>query len=64
MKVPFISSGNQASHQGTVQGHRRPEGVLASLRARQAQPIVILVELPPEQAFDLWKQYVLGDKPD
>jgi len=36
----------------------------ASLRARQAQPIVILAELPPEQAFDLWKQHVLGDKPD
>ena len=35
----------------------------ASLRARQAQPIVILAELPPEQAFDLWKQHVLGDKP-
>ncbi|HGN8597960.1 TPA: hypothetical protein ACK11I_000448 [Pseudomonas aeruginosa] len=37
---------------------------VASLRARQAPPIVILAELPPEQAFDLWKQHVLGDKPD
>ena len=36
----------------------------AKLRSRQAQPIVILAELPPEQAFDLWKQHVLGDKPD
>ena len=36
----------------------------ASLRSRQAQPIVILAELPPEHAFDLWKQHVLGDKPD
>ena len=36
----------------------------ASLRTRQAQPIVILAELPPERAFDLWKQHVLGDKPD
>lgn len=35
-----------------------------SLHIRQAQPIVILAELPPERAFDLWKQYVLGDKPD
>ena len=35
----------------------------ASLRARQAQPIVILAELPPDEAFALWKQHVLGDKP-
>lgn len=35
----------------------------ASLRARQAQPIVILAELAPDEAFPLWKQHVLGDKP-
>lgn len=35
-----------------------------SLRARQAQPIVILAELSPDQAFDLWKQHVLGDQAD
>lgn len=35
----------------------------ASLRARQDQPIIILAELPREEAFALWKQYVLGDKP-
>ena len=35
-----------------------------SLRVRQREPIVILAELPPEQAFDLWKQHVMGDKPD
>ncbi|WP_454697039.1 hypothetical protein [Achromobacter aegrifaciens] len=35
----------------------------ASLRARQAQPIVILAELAPDEAFALWKQHVLDDKP-
>lgn len=34
-----------------------------SLRKRQVQPIVILAELPPDDAFTLWKQHVLGDKP-
>lgn len=35
----------------------------ATLRARQDQPIVILAELAPDEAFALWKQHVLGDKP-
>lgn len=33
----------------------------ASLRARQAQPIVVLAELGQDEAFALWKQHVLGD---
>lgn len=36
----------------------------AALRARQDQPIVILAELEPDEAFVLWKQHVLGDKPN
>jgi len=36
----------------------------AKLRSRQAQPVVILAELPPDEAFALWKQHVLGGKPD
>ena len=36
----------------------------ASLRARKTQPIIILAELPPEQAIDLWKKHILGDTPD
>ena len=36
----------------------------ASLRVRQAHPIVVLAELGQDEAFALWKQYVLGDKPD
>ncbi|VFR23714.1 FIG01218499: hypothetical protein [plant metagenome] len=32
----------------------------AALRARQKDPIVILAELPPDEAFALWKQHVLG----
>ncbi|WP_315138616.1 hypothetical protein [Achromobacter marplatensis] len=34
----------------------------ASLRTCQAQPIVILAELAPDEAFALWKQHVLDDK--
>ena len=36
----------------------------ASLRARQAQPIVVLAELGQDEAFALWKQHVLGDAPE
>ncbi|ASD11632.1 hypothetical protein [Pseudomonas aeruginosa] len=32
------------------------------LRARQGQHIVILAELPPDEAFTLWKQHVLGNE--
>ena len=35
----------------------------AKLRSRQDQPIVILAELPADEAFAIWKQHVLGDKP-
>ncbi|VFR33634.1 FIG01218499: hypothetical protein [plant metagenome] len=34
----------------------------AALRARQAQPIVILAELPPDEAFALWRLHVLGSE--
>lgn len=36
----------------------------AALRSRQDKPIVILAELPTDEAFDLWKQHVLGEKPN
>jgi len=35
----------------------------AALRARQTQPIVILAELPPAEAFDVWRRHVLADDP-
>ncbi|OGA61258.1 MAG: hypothetical protein A2710_07240 [Burkholderiales bacterium RIFCSPHIGHO2_01_FULL_64_960] len=35
----------------------------AALRARQAQPVVILAELPPTEAFDVWRRHVLADDP-
>ncbi|MBV2205761.1 MAG: hypothetical protein KUL87_10095 [Pseudomonas sp.] len=34
----------------------------AALRERQREPIVILAELPPDEAFGLWKRHVLGDE--
>ncbi|NYT62872.1 hypothetical protein H0A66_11155 [Alcaligenaceae bacterium] len=34
-----------------------------ALRARQCQPIVILTELPPDEAFALWKRYALSNDP-
>ena len=39
------------------------EPYFAKLRSRQDQPIVILAELPADEAFAIWKQHVLGDKP-
>lgn len=35
----------------------------AALRARQTQAIVILAELPPDEAYAVWKQHVLGSEP-
>ncbi|MCQ9617397.1 hypothetical protein L1889_12415 [Paenalcaligenes niemegkensis] len=34
-----------------------------ALRTRQSLPIIILAELPPAEAFALWKRYALGDHP-
>lgn len=34
-----------------------------ALRTRQYLPIIILAELPPDEAFVLWKRYALGDHP-
>ncbi|MFO6334023.1 hypothetical protein ACLBVB_29200, partial [Pseudomonas aeruginosa] len=64
-KVLFIKDGKLLFIKGIkLKAIADRKAYFASLRARQAQPIVILAELPPEQAFDLWKQHVLGDKPD
>ena len=64
-KVLFIKNGKLLFIDGIrLKAIADRKAYFASLRARQAQPIVILAELAPEQAFDLWKQHVLGDKPD
>ncbi|HBP0979073.1 hypothetical protein QRD40_05100 [Comamonas sp. Y6] len=64
-KVLFIKDGKLLFIKGIkLKAIADRKTYFASLRTRQAQPIVILAELPPEQAFDLWKQHVLGDKPD
>ncbi len=64
-KVLFIKDGKLLFIKGIkLKAIADRKAYFASLRTRQAQPIVILAELPPERAFDLWKQHVLGDKPD
>jgi hypothetical protein len=63
-KVLFIKDGKLKFLKGIkLKAIADRKTYFASLRARQAQPIVILAELPPEEAFALWKQHVLGDKP-
>ena len=63
-KVLFIKDGKLLFIKGIkLKAIADRAAYFAKLRSRQAQPIVILAELPPEQAFDLWKQHVLGDKP-
>src|SRR3546814_17415641 len=58
-KVLFIKDGKLLFIKGIkLKAIADRKAYFASLRARQAQPIVILAELPPEQAFDLWKQHV------
>ena len=64
-KVLFIKDGKLLFIKGIkLKAIADRAAYFAKLRSRQAQPIVILAELPPEQAFDLWKQHVQGDKPD
>ena len=64
-KVLFVKDGKLLFIKGIkLKAIADRKAYFASLRTRQAQPIVILAELPPVQAFDLWKQHVLGGKPD
>src|SRR3546814_18671116 len=57
-KVLFIKDGKLLFIKGIkLKAIADRKAYFASLRARQAQPIVILAELAPEQAFDLWKQH-------
>src|SRR3546814_13783320 len=59
-KVLFIKDGKLLFIKGIkLKAIADRKAYFASLRARPAQPIVILAELAPEQAFDLWKQPVL-----
>ncbi len=64
-KVLFIKDGKLKYLKGIkLKAIADRKAYFAALRDRQDKPIVILAELAPEQAFDLWKQHVLGDKPD
>ena len=63
-KVLFIKDGKLLFLKGIkLKAIADRPAYFASLRARQGQPIVILGELAPDEAFPLWKQHVLGDKP-
>lgn len=64
-KVLFIKDGKLLFLKGIkLKAIADRKAYFAALRSRQAQPIVILAELAPDEAFGLWKQHVLGDKPD
>ncbi|WP_369326330.1 hypothetical protein AB6N01_17205 [Alcaligenes nematophilus] len=63
-KVLFIKDGKLLFLKGIkLKAIADRKAYFAALRSRQAQPIVILAELAPDEAFALWKQHVLGDKP-
>ncbi|EMY8159280.1 hypothetical protein ABCU96_001756 [Klebsiella pneumoniae] len=60
-KVLFIKNGKLLFLKGIkLKAIADRAGYFAALRARQETPIVILAELPPDEAFALWKQHVLG----
>ncbi|MBN0734992.1 hypothetical protein JTM20_38930 [Pseudomonas aeruginosa] len=62
-KVLFIKDGKLLFIDGiNLKAIADRKAYFASLRARQTQPIVVLAELGQDEAFALWKQYVLGDK--
>lgn len=60
-KVLFIKDGKLLFLKGIkLKAIANRAAYFATLRERQKQPIVILAELPPDEAFALWKQHVLG----
>ena len=64
-KVLFIKGGMLLFIDGiNLKSIADRKAYFASLRARQAQPIVVLAELGQDEAFALWKQYVLGETPE
>ncbi|MCG8277418.1 hypothetical protein [Stenotrophomonas sp. NLF4-10] len=63
-KVLFVKDGKLLFIKGIkLKAIADRKAYFASLRARQTQPIIILAELAPDEAFALWKQHVLGNKP-
>jgi len=61
-KVMFIKDGKLLFLKGIkLKAIADRSAYFAALRARQDKPIVILAELPVDEAFDLWKQHVLGE---
>ena len=63
-KVLFIKDGRLLFLKGIkLKAIADRAAYFAKLRSRQDQPIVILAELPANEAFAIWKQHVLGDKP-
>ncbi|EIU4787402.1 hypothetical protein ACM7K1_06335 [Pseudomonas aeruginosa] len=64
-KVLFIKNGKLLFIDGIrLKAIADRKAYFASLRARQPQPIVILAELAPDEAFAVWKRHVLGNRPD
>ena len=64
-KVLFIKDGKLLFIKGIkLKAIADRAAYFAKLRSRQAQPIVILAELAPNEAFAVWKQYALGEKSD
>ncbi len=64
-KVLFVKDGKLKFLKGVkLKAITDRKAYFAALRARQAQPIVILAELAPNEAFAVWKQYALGEKSD
>ncbi|MBJ7223604.1 MULTISPECIES: hypothetical protein [unclassified Brenneria] len=62
-KVLFVKNGKLLFLKGTkLKAIADQPAFFAALRTRQKEPIVILAELPPDEAFALWKQHVLGDE--
>lgn len=63
-KVLFVKGGKLLFVKGAkLKAIADKPAYFASLRARQDKPIVILAELPADEAFALWKQHVVRDDP-
>ncbi len=63
-KVLFIKNGKLLFLKGVkLKSIVDRSAYFAALRARQCQPIVILAELSPDKAFELWKRYALSNDP-
>lgn len=61
-KVMYVKAGQLMYLKGVnLKAIPDRQAYFAALRARQKEPVTILAELPPDEAFALWRQFAIDD---